>query len=96
MVTPHLDVIIRLSNSQDTAIRSAAATVLLNLVQNGISDGFQSRNKCNLFLECTRDVIMERDGQNALISLVLVEEPTLQVTASKALARLAEDGKIRN
>ena len=44
------------------------------------------------FAECTRDTIVEREGHNALISLVLVEEPSLQVTAAKALARLAEDG----
>ncbi len=107
LVAPHLDAIIRLSNSQDTTIRSSAASVLLNLIQNGNErEGergrgtAKKRNSVNLvmfidyllFTDFTRDSIIEKDGQNALISLVLVEEPTLQVTAAKALARLAEDG----
>eukprot|EP00026_Physarum_polycephalum_P002477 Phypoly_transcript_02484.p1 GENE.Phypoly_transcript_02484~~Phypoly_transcript_02484.p1 ORF type:complete len:482 (+),score=49.37 Phypoly_transcript_02484:107-1552(+) len=77
LVEPHLDTIIRLVNSNDTAIRTSAAGILHNLIQN----------------ECTRDTIVNREGHNALISLVLVEEPSLQVTAAKALARLAEDEK---
>jgi hypothetical protein len=49
-----------------------------------------------VFVECTRDTIVDREGHNALISLVLVEEPSLQVTAAKALARLAEDGTLHS
>lgn len=77
LVGPHLDTIVQLCNTQDNAIRSSAALILHNLVHN----------------ECTRDTLMERDAHNALISLILVEEPNVQVTASKALARLAEDEK---
>lgn len=77
LVGPYLDVIVRLSNSQDTSIRSSAAGIIHNLIQN----------------ESTRDTVVEREGHTALISLILVEEPALQITAAKALARLAEDEK---
>ena len=44
------------------------------------------------YAELTRDTVVDFDGQNTLISLILVEEPAVQVTAAKALGLLAQDG----
>ena len=49
LVGPHLDSIIRLVNSHDTAIRTSAAGILHNLIQNGIL--------CPLFNLCFKELI---------------------------------------